>query len=465
MLLLMTAATRAFPQSDTPSPADSPPTGAPPKSSGEATPDTAPRSGADAWSAALEQARAERRYLAAFVYRKDCADCDRIERETLIAREVRPWIDLIAVPVRFHDDDAAGREFAGRHQVHEFPSLLIFANDGNELGRITGFINPSDFRNRVNAVLQEADIGRSDPWAGTDVVLAAADRAGNYMLQGRYEEAQDWYVWCLRHRAARAPNFLRLHLPAIIDGFAGLVDRFEPAKEALRNEIRRAEKDSLDPARMEAFPFNVIKLGYIALGEESRIVEHYDRLAGISSAAPKRDAFARFIYEPLLNARRYKDIEWSVADDQDMIVFMDEARNLQRPPGYVHKVLGARYEVLMGLERFSAASEMATTWLRYDKSWQTYLALAEGGLRSGAIHDDIPENARIAQSMCAGTDPRPVICLARYLKRVNPEDREAIRVLETALKTVPTGKGRQAITDCLNELKAPPPDTRPGGKE
>ncbi|NOT00429.1 MAG: hypothetical protein HOP29_07350, partial [Phycisphaerales bacterium] len=413
----------------------------------------------------LEQARAERKYVVAFAYGKDCADCERMEKETLIARDVRPWIDLIAVTVRFHDQDPAGRAFTGKYQLHDFPTLLIFANDGLELGRMPGFIDGKDFRSRVDALLGEADIFKSDPWAGTDVVTAAADRAGNYMLQSRYEEAQTWYVWCLRHRAARAPNFLRLNLPAIVDGLASLAARFEPAKEALLNEIHRAERDSLDPHKMEAFPFNLIKLGYLALGQESRIVEHYDLLAAAAPGTSKLEAFAKFIFEPLLNAHRYKEIEWSVADEQDMVVFMDEARNLQRPPGYIHKVLGARYEVLMGLGRYGGAAEMATVWLRYDKSWQTYLALAEAGLRSGAVHDDIPEHAREARALCAGTDPRPFICLARYLRRVNPEDREAIGVLESAMSSVATDKGRQSIVDCLNEFKGAPPSAKPGEKE
>lgn len=421
---------------------------------------------------ALSRAKTERKYLVVVVLDKDCPDCDRLAAETLKDADVAKWLEQRAVVLQLSRAESVGENFATSHAVNDFPAVLVFAGDGLELGRQAGYFTPSRFLIKMNAVIESDAIrgeGGLRNWAGEDVVLGAIDRAASLTAEGKHEEALKEYVWCFEHRAAHSPLFVAMNLHRLVAGLADLAQKHGPAKQELLDRLAAAEQETLTKERADTFGLYLIKHGYLALGDEAKIVSHYDRMKARFPKGAGAPAFARLIFEPLLHARRYEDLRPAVDAPEHVDVYLDESRKLRRPPEEVRRLLGTRYEVLLGLGDHEEAETVASKLMGYDQnSPKSLTALAAAAMRSGRAGDPHVAMARKAYLATDGKDLLTVQTLAMLLGQRNPRDDEAQNLLVNAIKAATNEPERKVLGDCLRDIQAGripqlyKPELRPG---
>lgn len=107
---------------------------------------------AGTWDAALFRARSEERVVLVTFYADWCMWCKKLENTTLADGAVASFLAKNTVPVRL-DVDGDGRELSDEYDVDGLPTVLVISSDGTELGRISGYLPPAGFLERVKALV------------------------------------------------------------------------------------------------------------------------------------------------------------------------------------------------------------------------------------------------------------------------------------------------------------------------
>jgi len=414
------------------------------------------KSAKDPFSAAVAEAKHERKYLLVVINEDDCQQCAAFESKTLRDPKISAWCDLYAVVLTLNNSTEFGRTFATQHRVHTFLTVLFMVSDGREIGRRVGFMEPARFQTRIDEVIH-GDAIRSDalvgPWAGEDVLEAAMDRAASFMLDRKYPEALEQYMWCLDHRAAHSNYFLNSKFQQLIQHIARLGEKYPPAREALEDRIAAAEKETVTYRRATTYLFYLIKFGHIALGEEEKIVAHYDVMKEQLPDSASTAAFGKINYGPLLRAKHYRDLQYSVDDESEVDTILARGEQSGDNGAEVRKLLIARYEVLLGLGKDSEARDVADAFLRFDNSVASYVRLAEAGERTGRITNDLLRYARRAYLYSQQKNAHAAIVLAKLLEREKAGNAQTMRVLNDSLKAVTSDAAKAALRQCIAEIE------------
>jgi thiol:disulfide interchange protein len=104
---------------------------------------------------ALERARNEGKPVLVNFYAEWCVWCKRLESTTLRDAKVASMLDQNVVPLSL-DVDAWGKDLSNEYRVHELPTIVMLDAEGNELGRIPGYMPPDSFLERVEDFLQQS---------------------------------------------------------------------------------------------------------------------------------------------------------------------------------------------------------------------------------------------------------------------------------------------------------------------
>jgi thiol-disulfide isomerase/thioredoxin len=159
---------------------------------------------------ALISAANENKPLLIDFFAEWCGPCKRLDRTTWIDRAVIAWMakEVIAIKVDADIDQDLCREFG----VSLLPTVVFISPSGNELGRIAGYISPTDFLVDAQDILAgKVPPTRKDREA---IDYEALKRARDEFVRdendprrrrrfaialeavGRYGEALEHYLWC-----------------------------------------------------------------------------------------------------------------------------------------------------------------------------------------------------------------------------------------------------------------------------
>jgi thiol:disulfide interchange protein len=107
------------------------------------------------WDSAFSRAKSEGKPVLVSFEADWCVWCKKLESITYRDSEVMSLIADSLVPLIL-DVDKSGRELSDELEVQSLPTILIFNSDGEEQGRINGYLPPGKFVTVMNEILQES---------------------------------------------------------------------------------------------------------------------------------------------------------------------------------------------------------------------------------------------------------------------------------------------------------------------
>jgi tetratricopeptide (TPR) repeat protein len=121
------------------------------------------------------------------------------------------------------------------------------------------------------------------------------------------------------------------------------------------------------------------------------------------------------------------------------------------------------YEILLGVERTQDAAALAGRLLEFDKSADTYAALAAAAARAGKCTSEHLDYVRQALDLSGGNDPK-IIGLAAQVYAQLGRRGEAIDLISGKLDAVKSEEGKRLLRGLLESLKAAPALTTQKGE-
>lgn len=106
------------------------------------------------WDSAFSRAKSEGKPVLVTFEAEWCVWCKKLESTTYRDSAVMSLISGSMVAVTL-DVDSEGRELSDVHGVESLPTVLVFSPDGEERGRINGYLPPGKFVKVMNGILQE----------------------------------------------------------------------------------------------------------------------------------------------------------------------------------------------------------------------------------------------------------------------------------------------------------------------
>jgi thiol:disulfide interchange protein len=104
------------------------------------------------WDDAFSRARDEGKPVMANFYAEWCVWCKHLETVTFRDEKVATMLADSVVPLNI-DIDGNAKNLVRDHQIQAPPTIVLFSTDGEELGRIPGFLPPSNFLTVVQKIL------------------------------------------------------------------------------------------------------------------------------------------------------------------------------------------------------------------------------------------------------------------------------------------------------------------------
>jgi len=106
------------------------------------------------WDTAFTRARTEGKPVLVSFQAEWCVWCKKLETTTFRDNAVMSLIADSVVPLTL-DVDNAGRELSDQHGVESLPTVLVFSPEGEERGRIDGYLSPAQFVKAMNQILTQ----------------------------------------------------------------------------------------------------------------------------------------------------------------------------------------------------------------------------------------------------------------------------------------------------------------------
>jgi RNA polymerase sigma factor (sigma-70 family) len=251
---------------------------------------------------------------------------------------------------------------------------------------------------RLLAAIEHAkNAGNLAPDAGRDgsareMVETRYKRAQDLARDGKWEQALAEMLWCYDEGMVRESSFSGTRLSVLLADIAKLGRDYPPALAALRERREAAQRRLLASAADETAAHEFLRLN-AALGDESRTLEVYDRLA--ADDPRRRRLVLAGAFQLLVDARRYHDALQAVPYERMVPWFEREAQ----PPDVAREMYpemalkrhrrilvgdaAKSVEVLAGAGDLARARQFAEKILAFDGSAETRELLQKHAARAG----------------------------------------------------------------------------------
>lgn len=107
------------------------------------------------WESAFTRAKSEGKPVLVSFEAEWCVWCKKLDSTTYRDSAVMSLIAESLVPLTL-DVDKAGSELSDEHGVESLPTVLVFSPDGQEQGRINGYLPPGQFIEVMKGILQQS---------------------------------------------------------------------------------------------------------------------------------------------------------------------------------------------------------------------------------------------------------------------------------------------------------------------
>ncbi len=222
--------------------------------------------------------------------------------------------------------------------------------------------------------------------AASAEVQTRYDHARELGRQGKNGKALAEFLWCFDEGMRKSPQFAEQRLNALLSNVARLGQTYPPALEALRQRRDAARSHVLEDTNDVFSLVNLVALNR-QLGESAANLVFYSQLPAGSRA---RDVLGRYVFDQLIEARRYPEAAAAQPFDQfkrtfDLIIRQYDAHPERKKglPRYVGQGGGKELEALAGAGNLDQARGLLQALLKADRSETTVSALRDHLERAG----------------------------------------------------------------------------------
>ena len=97
------------------------------------------------WDGAFARARDEKKMVVVDFYADWCVWCRRLDTTTYRDPEVVRYMSERVIPVKMDVEARPGKGLANRYGVDGLPTIVILSPEGEEIGRIPGYLRAEEF--------------------------------------------------------------------------------------------------------------------------------------------------------------------------------------------------------------------------------------------------------------------------------------------------------------------------------
>lgn len=284
---------------------------------------------------------------------------------------------------------------------------------------------------------------------------------------GDYARALHELLVCFDEGVKQDPSYASVRNSFLIREIAELGRKYTPALEALR-ERRDAAETNLRQGTGTADDVTTFCSINRQLNMNDSTLAVYDQLLLSSKDTELIHLMARLSFEPLLAARRYRDIELGQPDLLAAAMRQFDVHEEAAPSGVtlspeaaaalsnvrlqtLRDTVGKYYEVLEAVGRHDDAKQLADRLLHADASAETYLALARHALRSKNPSTYDVSLAQTADTKSGGRDATALAVYAELMAmtgRVDP----AVTMLQQRIPAFTTSSDKAYLDMTLHGL-------------
>jgi thioredoxin-related protein len=301
---------------------------------------------------ALKEAAARKKIVMIDFYTQTCSPCKRMDLTTWLDPAVAASLDAHAISLRI--DAEKETKLAARYHINLYPTMVFVRPDGSVVDRLLGFLAPdkflSDFKDLLagKTALQRARAAAAASAAKGDANQAASDgkKLAEILVQeGDSAGALKEYLWLFDEGMAKLPDWAGVRTSYVPMEIRELGRSYPPALDALRKRHDAAKKRLESPGFDEGDARDWAALNWV-LRDSTATMSFFDSLP---AGDPRRRFLGAYVFDDLLEARRYAEAADVHPAEKIRAEFEEEAKNEWAPhPAEDAETLRMQREYAMG---------------------------------------------------------------------------------------------------------------------
>ena len=245
-----------------------------------------------------------------------CGPCIQMDKTTWVNPRVVQWARESGMVIKVDVDKEP--ELARSLNIRAMPTLIAFRN-GEEFDRVMGYqTRTGSWRVRgcergADAAdrLRESAGSRATNAEGKVDVRSRMELASGLVLNGRYDEALDEYVWLWENMVAHEPamvgvrnSFLLMYMGELASKHPPAIERFTRMRDEAAEQMRGADGPTWELLQ-DWIGLNV------AIADEESILAWFDRIKERPGSANTFNRFSFRLEPMLIKHKRYKDLAFT----------------------------------------------------------------------------------------------------------------------------------------------------------
>jgi TonB family protein len=339
---------------------------------------------APSFAAALKRAGDEHKIVLIDFFTTWCEPCKRLDHDTWEDPAVIALVSSKAIALKVDAEQSV--ELAAHYHVTAYPTIALIRPDGTAIDTLVGYRDAATFRKEFTAILaghttlDQANEAVQQAGANPDdLAKARLDLAQAKERNGDYAGALADFLWCFDTGMKPPSNYVGVRLSFLLSDIVTLGHTYPTALEALRS---RRDEDAKSLEGDEHAVQDYVALNR-ALGEEATSLAALDALP---PGSPARTSMARWLFDPLLAAKRYKEAAGAFPAAQFESRFAAMAGPAATNPAlhdYVVHFSAKEIEALAGAGQLADAKNVVGLLESFDPSEATKGDIAERLTRAG----------------------------------------------------------------------------------
>lgn len=404
---------------------------------------------------ALKRAAAENKYVFVDFYATWCGPCKRMDRTTFQDEKVLAWLKEHTIPLAI--DAEVEVDLAKKYAIDAYPTLVFMKADGSVAYRFMGYRDAQAFLAEGAKLLS----GKSQDQLAREALAADPGNSKlklvlvkNLVEVGKKDEACDLIQTILAEKQqGQGQDMPAFFLYQTLDRIA------TPAAKALL----QAEFDRL----YGAFSGGQVDAGSVGdfamvsrLAERKTLLQVYDELKAKGMASEKLALFNDAVYNEMLDAGRFAEIEAMKPVAQRMTELNQRFESLKQMPADQQEMISDflisqkinLFKLALGLDKKDQVKQLSDEILAKSQTADTYNGLAWCAFEVKRCDQQVLDWAQMANELSGGNNASILDTYARVMAEMGQRE-QALKLVKDAIARTPDqGRERRILDELLHDL-------------